>query len=110
MFNPLEVGEEHVPAGGHGPNGAHFSHSDGSHYDIQHIQMGWSITDTYHAGEAHAAHAAWLIFVAGMQNKDHFTPENISTNHFGLQLGINAAKDFDDFQEFIKSECNDKCN
>jgi len=102
-FDPLNVGKEPIPPGGHGKSGAHFTAWDGRSYDIQYLQIGWSATHTYGGFAAHSLNAGWLFFSALMQKE--LDAQNVIENQYGLQYGINGAKKFDTFPELVDSEC-----
>ncbi|RNF86061.1 RHS repeat-associated core domain-containing protein [Montanilutibacter psychrotolerans] len=112
-FNPLDVGTEYIPEGGHGPSFANFTHSDGKDYDIQYIQMGWSITASPLGArpsnylQAHALFAGWMFFVAGMQDKSYFQQNNILPNARAFDLATKGALTNDTFKGFYDENC--KC-
>jgi len=106
VFNPLNVGQEYVPQGGHGRGiNANFTDGNGKDYDIKYIQVGWSITHTYDAFAAHALNFTWMMGMAFAQKKSYFQPNNLFPDERGLQMGIDAAKKFVDFPAFVKSHC-----
>lgn len=104
-FDPLEVGAEYIPDGGHGPTNANFTHSDGRDYDIQYIQIGWSATHTYNRIVAHSLYFSYMMFVAAMQDKDYFKPENIFPNTRGYEMGINGAIKHKSFNDLYDEQC-----
>lgn len=107
-FNPFAVGTEYVPSGGHyGTTNAHFTHFDGLDYDIQYIQMGYSITRT--AGDdgiaARLIYAGWMSISATVGDSDHFAKPNIEANMRGLQFGSWGAEYYEDFNSYVESQC-----
>lgn len=65
-FDPLNVSTEYIPERGHGPTNANFTHKDGKDYDIQYVQMGWSITNTYNGFAAHGMLFSWTMLAAAI--------------------------------------------
>lgn len=119
VFPATQIGSEGANAtGGHGPGNNNFTHSNGKDYDIQYVQVGWSITDTFGGGDIGAGLAVEAFFtyqtvvaLATAIGWDHgyFTPENYIANVKGLDLGTQAAKNYKDFKSFVDDFCKDEC-
>lgn len=117
VFPLSELGTEGSNAtGGHGPGGNNYTHSDGKDYDIQYVQVGWSITKTLGGGHVGAGVAIEAFFgyqtVAALGEsvgigEGYFSPENYIANVKGLNLGTLAAKNYKDFKAFVNAFC--KC-
>jgi RHS repeat-associated protein len=108
LFNPFKVGTEARPPGGHGPSAAHFTHIDGKDYDIQYVQIGWSVTNTMkdYGWAARNLYAWWMVFLTVARDKDHFERGNIEANVRGLQFGAWGAQNFNgDFGAYVNSQC-----
>ena len=112
-FKPWLIGSEtkYIPPGGEGEASNEFTHSNGYNYDLQYIQVGYSIAKTpYYGGEsmAYNLHIGWLLvdgFIHGVQGKT-LSFDNIAGNSRGLHLGIHGAKNYSTFKEFASDYCN----
>ena len=112
-FKPWLIGSEtkYIPRGGEGEASNEFTHSNGYNYDLQYIQVGYSIAKTpYYGGEsmAYNLHIGWLLvdgFIHGVQGKT-LSFDNIAGNSRGLHLGIHGAKNYSTFKEFASDYCN----
>ena len=111
-FDPLSVSKEadYLPPGGEGQSSAEFTHSNGLNYDLQYVQIGYSITKTPYLGKgsALALHATWLIIDGAIHTAkgEKLSFQNIAGNSRGLQLGIHAAQNYPTFQDFASNYCN----
>ena len=108
-FDRANLSSEYVPSGGHGPGGAHFTGPDGKDYDIQYIQVGYSIAGTYGAYGARSAFLGWMGVNAIMGDFDYFRPSHFMPNYRGLEAGIIGAKAFGSFKDFYSAICDDAC-
>jgi RHS repeat-associated protein len=108
-FDPLKVSTEPIPPGGHGATFANFTHSDGKDYDIQYVQIGWSSTHTYNRLAAHSLFFTWMMVNALAGHKEYFAQDNIFPNARGYQMGIDGAKKYDSFGDYMKEICPDDC-
>ena len=112
-FKPWLIGSEtqYIPAGGEGDANNEFTHSNGYNYDLQYVQVGYSVAKTpYYGGEsmAYNLHIGWLLldgFAHGIQGKT-LSVDNIAGNSRGLQLGIYGAKNYSTFKNFVSGYCN----
>ena len=112
-FKPWLIGSEtqYIPAGGEGDVNNEFTHSNGYNYDLQYVQVGYSVAKTpYYGGEsmAYNLHIGWLLldgFAHGIQGKT-LSVDNIAGNSRGLQLGIYGAKNYSTFKNFVSGYCN----
>lgn len=112
-FPVSKVGNEPVPSGGTGNAFSEFIHSDGKAYDIQYVQVGWSLSQTLSVGGGYTAiagsmHAlgAWRTFVTLMGDSKYFNPTNIIPNNRGFQLGVVGALMNSSFNTFTGGMCS----
>ena len=121
-FRSDMLGSEVEVAGSGSPYRAHFTHSrNKSEYDIQYIQMGWSLSKTYGdeaalmvltgymglPGISGSGKKAWRLFFGGTVDNDfdYYNKDNLAANLRGFRLGAYGARDFGTFEKFVKSLC-----
>jgi RHS repeat-associated protein len=119
VFPIADLGTEGSNAsGGHGPGMNNYTGPDGRDYDIQYIQVGWSLTRTggggsVGAGLAIEAFFGWQTLVAIEQSlgvgEGYFALDNYIPNVKGLNLGTMAAKNYPDFKSFVNDYCKNDC-
>jgi hypothetical protein len=114
-----------VPVDGSGsPYKHHFTDARNNlEYDIQYIQVGWSLTKTYGEGAATSMMTGYMIFGPGAEGSiqilkgifgqptsgeddfGYFKKENLAANFRGLQLGEFGARRFARFEDFVTDLC-----
>jgi len=102
-----------VPDGGGPDDDSNFKAEDGRLYDIQYVQVSWSITKTFGPGAADLAYVVYAILGPGLNmDRNYFTASNLSANRRGLGLGEAGAMSFEKFPDFVSSVCSDeqKCS
>lgn len=88
---------------------SHDEHEDGRGYDIQYVQVAWSLTKSYGPGTPMIAQFAYLIGPALNRDWDYFKPESLGQNIRGLRLGEWGAINYTGFESFVNDFCKDDC-
>ncbi|WP_444996335.1 RHS repeat domain-containing protein [Aliikangiella sp. IMCC44359] len=108
-FDRNLLSSEVVPSGGGPGDSSNFiDHRNNLSYDIQYIQVGWSITQTYGPGSSELAYLIYMIAPAAAGNTEHFSKANLGSNIRGLNLGKFGARTFPNFEDFVKDLCPDE--
>jgi len=114
-FKRSYLANEVIPGGDIDPTGnpGHFLHSSGTEYDIQYIQVGWSLTKTYGTFSPELAMGAWTfggVFDAAWNwDWSGFSPRSQGANWRGLLLGEMGANRYKSFKDFVKAKCPHEC-
>jgi RHS repeat-associated protein len=115
-FSRDQLGGEVVPSGGGPIDNSHFNDSrSGLAYDVQWIQVGWSLTRSSARGLPEQVGAMYTVFGAGISaiiNLDisYFRNGNVGANMRGLQLGEFGAGSFESFESFVNDLCPSTSN
>lgn len=125
-FRPEHLGAEAKVDGSGSVYYHHFTDPRNNlEYDLQYIQVGWSITKTFGEGAINEAMGVYMLMPAlnqlldkigpifgyessGENHLGYYKKENLSANIRGLQLGEFGAKRFAKFEEFAKDLCGIK--
>lgn len=113
-FDKNLVSTEVIPPGGSKQDTSVFTdHRNNLTYDVQYVQIAWSLTKTYGPGSPTLAmngyQIAPLIYAIKDGDWSWFKPSNLSANHRGLQLGEFGAKRFVLFPDFVHDLCPREC-
>jgi hypothetical protein len=105
LFRPSYLAKEVIPEGGNNMIG-HFSDDiDGLEYDIQYIQVGWSMAKSYGPVAPGMGLLGWSATLKILGNDEYFDDRNWEANLRGLRVGSKAAITFDNFSDFVNAAC-----
>ncbi len=111
-FSKSKLGEEVVPSGGGPIDNSHFNEPlNGLAYDVQWVQVGWSLTKSYGRNIPQQFGMGYLGLGAGppaVTNWDFsfFKNGNSGADMRGLQLGEFGAGRFKTFGNFVRDMCS----
>ncbi len=109
-FNRKNLTLEDVPKGGGPIDDSHFTDPrNGLSYDVQYIQVGWSLTKSYGVGSANIAITGYMLGPLLSGDSNYFSRENLGANMRGLQLGEFGARRFKKFDDFVSDLCPKNC-
>ena len=110
-FSANNLASELVPSGGGPGDSSNFTdHISGRTFDIQYLQVGWSLTRSYGPGVADMFNAGYMLGPLLSGDTNFFSSSNLSANYNGLRLGELAARDFKNFNDFVSTACPDECS
>jgi RHS repeat-associated protein len=104
------IPQETILAGGHGPSGAHFTDARNNlDYDIQYVQVGWSVTQTHGPGIADTAVPMMGLGALFSGDLSYFEGSDLAANTWGSSLGSFGALNCKSFADFVENLCPEDC-
>jgi len=106
LFDPRNLAQEDLA----GSDSGHFTHTkDNLVYDVQYVQVAWSLTKTFGPLGAKLGLPYYKLNKKVHGDQDYFREESLQPNERGMELGIVGASSFNKFSTFVEAICSETC-